>query len=160
MLLFQQLDGVTEADAFGAHHPVDYAFAFPARAETVPEIFLRADDERRRAVFVEGAQSDEVRAVPFQFYAAHFGQTFERDFALEPLDLALRDSRHRFSFPSRFKISVKAVFAVFCPVQAVACCTATYCVKGFLAKERFPHVPVHSAHAEKIQIEADASELR
>src|SRR5580692_1383698 len=97
MLLFQQFDGVTEADAFGAHHPVDHASAFPTRTETVPEIFLRADDERRRVVFVEGAESDKVRAVPFQFYAAYFGQTFEGDFALELFDLALWNARHQFA---------------------------------------------------------------
>ena len=85
---------MAEADAFGAHHPVDYRAARAARAETVPEIFLRADHQARRVVFVEGAEADEVRAVPFEFHAARFGQTFERDFPLQPLDLALRDARH------------------------------------------------------------------
>ena len=37
---------------------------------------------------MEGAQADEVRAVPFQFHPARLGQALERDFALEPLDLA------------------------------------------------------------------------
>ena len=31
---------------------------------------------------MEGAEADEVRAVPFEFHAARLGQTFERDFLL------------------------------------------------------------------------------
>jgi hypothetical protein len=39
MLLFQQFESVTEADAFGPHYPVDHAPAFSTRPQTVPEIF-------------------------------------------------------------------------------------------------------------------------
>ena len=31
---------------------------------------------------MEGAEADEVRAVPFEFHAACLGQTFEGDFLL------------------------------------------------------------------------------
>jgi hypothetical protein len=97
MIFSQQLDGVTEAHALRAHHPVDGSSSRAARSETVPEIFSWTDDQRWIVVVVEGAEADEVRAVPFQFHAARLGQAFEGDFALEPLDLLLRDSRHRFA---------------------------------------------------------------
>jgi hypothetical protein len=73
---------MAEADAFGAHHPVDHASAFSARAETVPEISLWADNETRFVVVVEGAQSDEVRTVPLEFHPPRLGQTFQGDFPL------------------------------------------------------------------------------
>jgi hypothetical protein len=33
-------------------------------------------------IVVEGAEADEVRAVPFQFHAARLGQPLHRDFPL------------------------------------------------------------------------------
>ena len=100
MIFSQQLDRVTEAHAFRAHHPVDHVSAAAARSETVPQIFLRADHQTRRVVFVEGTQTDEVRAVLFQLDPPRFGQTFERDFALEPLDLSSGIRAIDSSFPA------------------------------------------------------------
>src|SRR5579883_593107 len=107
---------MTEADAFRAHHPVDHASAFAACAETVPEIFFRADHETWFVVVVEGAQADEVRAVPFQLHAVRLGQTFDGDFALEPLDLLLRDACHRPPF-----LAVSGLLQKPCQVLSAFC---------------------------------------
>src|SRR3974390_1734581 len=120
MTFAEQLDGVTEADSFGAHHPVDGRASRAARTETVPEIFLRADDQTRFVVVVEGTEADEVRTVPFKFHPARLGQTFDGDFTLEPLDLALRDSRHRSPFSSFSTSSPK-------PCQEDSCSLKTLC---------------------------------
>ena len=121
MIFAQQLHGMTEADTFGAHHPVDHRTACATRAETVPQIFPRADNERRRVVFVERAQADEVRSVSFQLHPARFGQSLHRDFVLEPLDLALRDARHRSPFLlfRAFPENLSRPFRKICLFQAV-----------------------------------------
>ncbi len=82
MIFSQQLHRVTEAHAFRSHHPLDHVSTATARAQTVPEIFLRADHQARRVVFVEGTESDEVRAVALQLHTPRFDQTFEGDFPL------------------------------------------------------------------------------
>ena len=85
---------MTEADAVGPHHPVDGRPARVARAQAVPEVFRRRDDERRVAVVVERAQPQQVRTVPVQLDAPRLGQPLHRDLPFQPLDLVLRDSRH------------------------------------------------------------------
>ena len=91
----QELDGVAEGDALGAHHPVDHGASRLAGAEAVPEILARRDHETRLAVVVEGAEPEEVGAVALEPDPARLGQALERDLALQSLDLRCRDARHR-----------------------------------------------------------------
>jgi hypothetical protein len=46
MVNSQQLDGMAEADAVRPHHPVDGRAARVARAQAVPEVLRRSDDQR------------------------------------------------------------------------------------------------------------------
>ena len=101
MLFSQQFDGMTEAHAFRSHHPLDHISTAAARPQTVPQIFLRADHQARRVVFVEGTEPDQVRAVPHELHTTRFGQSFEGYLPLQPFDLLLRDPRHPPSFPRK-----------------------------------------------------------
>src|SRR6267378_3237948 len=65
MIFSQQLHRVTEAHAFRSHHPLDHVSTATARAQTVPEIFLRADHQARRVVFVKG--QSPMRSAPWRF---------------------------------------------------------------------------------------------
>jgi hypothetical protein len=63
IVAFQQLQRMTETDAFGPLHPLDHVAAFAAGSLAAPNIFHRVDIEARIGVFVERAQPD-------QFFAA------------------------------------------------------------------------------------------
>jgi hypothetical protein len=76
---------VREADAFGAHHPLDHVAAFPARAFAVPHVLYRIDVQAGIFIFVEGTQADEFFAAALQFDSAGFRQPLDGDFALQPL---------------------------------------------------------------------------
>jgi hypothetical protein len=65
VLVAQKFDRVTEAHTAAAHDPVDYRASGLARAETVPQVLLRRDHQRRLVIVMEGAQTQQVGAVPF-----------------------------------------------------------------------------------------------
>ena len=62
----QQLHRVPKRHALRLHHPVDDRPARLARPQAVPEVLLRADDQRRGLVLVERAGPMQVRAVPLR----------------------------------------------------------------------------------------------
>ena len=98
MVLSEKLDGMAEADAVGLHYPVDHRPAFIARAQAVPEILRRSDDQRRVPVVVERAEAQQVGTVPVQLDAPRLRQPLHGDLPFQPFDLMFRDSRHFSAF--------------------------------------------------------------
>jgi hypothetical protein len=78
----QQLDGVPEADALRAHHPVNHRASGLAGSQAMPQVLLGTDDERRLMVFMKGAQPQQVRPVLLQLHSVRGGQPVERDLLL------------------------------------------------------------------------------
>src|SRR5208282_1375225 len=94
MIGAEQFDRMAEADALGLHYPVDYRAAGLAGAETVPQVLLRTDNQRRVVIVVERAQPEQVRAVPAEFDSPRFDKPLETHLPLEPLDFLVGDARH------------------------------------------------------------------
>ncbi|HXE10637.1 MAG TPA: hypothetical protein VN633_00855 [Bryobacteraceae bacterium] len=63
MIFFQQFHRMAETHAACPHHPRDYIAAGVARTQTMPQVLLRTDDQRGRAVVVKRAPPDPVRAM-------------------------------------------------------------------------------------------------
>ena len=82
MIGSQQLDGMAEAHALGPHHPLDHVAAFIARAQTVPQILRRSDNQRRRPVVMKRALAQQVGTVPRQLDSPRLRQPLHRDFFL------------------------------------------------------------------------------
>ena len=98
MICSEQLDRMAEADAFHPHHPVDDTAAHLTRAPAMPQVLLRRDDQRRRALVVERAQADEVCAVSLQLDAARLDQPLHRDLALDAIAQASADFNRLIGF--------------------------------------------------------------
>jgi hypothetical protein len=94
MIGLEQLDRVPEADPARPHHPIDYRSARLARAQAVPQVFLRRNHQRRLAVVVKRAASDEIRAVLAQLDPGCLHQPLDGYFPLQPLDFIVGDARH------------------------------------------------------------------
>jgi hypothetical protein len=82
MIGSEKFHGMTEADAFSPHDPVDRRPARVARTQAVPEVLPRSDDQRRCPVVVEGALTQQVGSVPRELDAPRLGQPLDRDFFL------------------------------------------------------------------------------
>ena len=63
----------------------------------MPEVLVRADDQRRLLVVVEGAQAQVVLAVFLQRDAGGLHQAQQGDLGFQPLDLRLGDPGHGLS---------------------------------------------------------------
>ncbi len=85
-VVFEQFDGVAEADGFPFHHPVDDGAATLAGSHAVPEVGIGADDQAGGFVFVEGAGGYQVLAVFFELVALGGQEAFETDIAFDALD--------------------------------------------------------------------------
>jgi hypothetical protein len=103
----QQLHRVPEAHALGLHHEVDHAPARLARPEAVPQVAVGRDHQRGLVVVVEGAEAEEVGTGAAEVDAARAHELFERDVALEPLNVLVGDPSHRAS-PSKRPSSEKS----------------------------------------------------
>jgi hypothetical protein len=97
----EQFDRMPEADALRLHDPLDDVAALLAGPQAVPHVLIRRDDERRRMIVVEGAQPQQVLAVPLQLDASRLDQPFERHFLFEPLDYRIGNARHENRPPSK-----------------------------------------------------------
>jgi len=93
-VFLQQLHRVPEAHLVPTHHPVDHRTARLTRAQAVPQVRLRADHQRRRAVVVERTATDPVLAVRLQPDPRRLHQPLQAHRQLQPLDLGLGDAGH------------------------------------------------------------------
>ena len=90
----QHLGRMAEAHPLRAHHPVDHRAARLTRPQAVPEVFPRRHHEARPLVVVKRTPADQVRAVPPKLHARPLHQRHQVRLALDPLDLAVRKTRH------------------------------------------------------------------
>ena len=95
MVLAQQLDGMTEGHAFEFLDEADHIAAFTARAQTVPQILVRADHEGRGFVIVEGAASHPVLAPRFQLHTRRLDEPDQAHLILQTRDLRFGYSGHK-----------------------------------------------------------------
>ena len=80
-----------EAYAQDSHDPVDYRTSRPARAQAMPQVLTQRDHKRRRVIFMERAQANQVRSVAFQLDPSRLGQSLHRQLSLQPHELMLRN---------------------------------------------------------------------
>jgi hypothetical protein len=91
----QQLDGVAEAHALGAHDPVDRRPASLAGPQAVPKVLPRAHDKRGLPVVVERAAAHQVRPGLSQLDPRSRDEGTQGDLCLQPLDLLVSNAGHR-----------------------------------------------------------------
>jgi hypothetical protein len=72
----------------------------------MPQILLRTHHERRLAIVVKRAQSEQVRAVPLQLDPLCFYQAPQGNFLLQPLYLIIRNTRHQNRSANREQIGL------------------------------------------------------
>src|SRR5688572_22650987 len=87
-----------EIQTVALHHPLVDVAAFSARAQAVPELFLRIDDQTRLAVIMEGAQAGELFSLALELHAGRLNQFHKVGLAFDPVYFGLLDHRY-FSFP-------------------------------------------------------------
>lgn len=93
MVFQQQVAGMPEADLVEAHHPVDHRAADSADTETMPEVLVRRDHQRRRTVVVERAAANQVIAAVFlQLDTGRLDQAHDRDLTFQASNLFFGDS--------------------------------------------------------------------